>query len=463
MKLHQALQVIRGDVVSFIGAGGKTSALVALGHELAEQGWRVLATTTTYIDRDQLPLMPAALPVFATSAEISAALATTGFVFLHGEITDTTVMGVAPDAVRPLLDRVDSDVLLVEADKAEGRLLKAPRTGEPAIPEESSLVVPVVGLGVLGQPLDATHVYNAAEINNKYGFGMDNRIKSPWVAQVMRDRDLMMRDVPDDARVIGLLNGVPESGYLLGRARLIAQLALRVRDDVRGPALKNYRRLDGVALGAARGTGPVHEVQRSIGAVVLAAGMATRMGQMKVLLPWADDRTIIEHIVRQLTLARIDPDNVVVVTGNEAARVKDVLQNTGVTVVHNPLYSTGEMLSSLKIGLETMPAYVSATLAVLGDQPRIEPKTVQMVTGAYAEGAGQIVAPSFQMRRGHPLLLDRRYWREMLELPVDGSPRQVINAHKDDITYVLVDNDSVLKDVDTPEAYREERRKAGLD
>jgi molybdenum cofactor cytidylyltransferase len=463
MKLHQAFQVVRGDVVAFIGAGGKTSALVALGHELAEMGWRVLATTTTRIDRDQLQLMPNTLPVSASSGDISAALATGGFVFLHGEIDEETVAGITPDEVRPLLDRVDSDVLLVEADHAHGRLLKAPRTDEPAIPAEASLVVPVVGLGVLGEPLDAAHVYNAAAIDAKYGFGIGNRIKSPWVAQVMRDRDLLMRGVPDDARVVGLVNGVPGTGYLLGRARLIAQLALRVRDDVHGPALRNYRRYNGVALGAVRGTDPVHEVQRSVGAVVLAAGMASRMGQMKVLLPWVDERTIIEHIVRQLILARIDPDNIVVVTGNEAARVRAALQGTDVTVVHNPNYATGEMLSSLQVGLRTMPDHVSAALMVLGDQPRIQPKTVQLVVGAYAEGKGGIVAPSFEMRRGHPLLLDRRYWREMLELPLDGSPRRVINTHKDEIAYVLVDNDSVLKDVDTPEAYREERRKAGLE
>jgi molybdenum cofactor cytidylyltransferase len=463
MKLHQALRVVRGDVVAFIGAGGKTSALVALGHELAEMGWRVLVTTTTHIDREQIRLMPNVLPVSASSGEISTALAGGGFVFLHGEIDEEMVAGIAPDEVRSLLDRVDSDVMLVEADKAFGRLLKAPRTGEPAIPAEVSLVVPVVGLGVLGQPLDAVHVHNAEAINAKYGFGMGTRVKSPWVAQVMRDRDLLMRGVPDDARVVGLVNGVPAGGYLLGRARLIAQLALRVRDDVRGPELRDYRRYGGVALGSVRGTSPVHEVQRSVGAVVLAAGMATRMGQMKVLLPWVEGRTIIEHIVRQLMLARTDPDNIVVVTGNEAGRVRAALQGAGVRVVHNPNYATGDMLSSLQTGLAAMPGYVSAALVVLGDQPRIQPKTVQLVMGAYAEGRGDIVAPSFEMRRGHPLLLDRRYWREMLELPVEGMPRQVINRHQGEIAYVVVDTDSVLKDVDTPEAYREERRKAGLE
>ncbi|MEO0562340.1 MAG: selenium cofactor biosynthesis protein YqeC [Chloroflexota bacterium] len=463
MKLHEAFRIVRGDVVAFIGAGGKTSTMVALAHELADKGWRVLVTTTTRIGRDELDLMPIALAADAPAETISAALAQPGFVFLYGDIGEQKVQGIAPDAVAGMLDRVDSDVMLIEADGARGLLLKAPYGHEPVIPTEALLVVPVVSMDVLGQPLDETHVYNAAGIDAKYGFGLGNRIKSPWVAQVMRDRDLMMRGVPDHARVIGLVNGVPSSGYLLGRGRLIAQLALRVRDDVRGREREDYRRYDGVALANVRGANPVHEVQRALGAVVLAAGMAKRMGQMKVLLPWADGRTIIQHIVRQLTLARLDIESVVVVTGNEAEAVERVLDGTGVRLVHNPLFATGEMLSSLKVGLESMPDHVSAALVVLGDQPRIQARTVGLVGQAYAENAGRIVAPSFEMRRGHPILIDRMYWREILELPFDGAPRDVINAHQNQVAYVLVDNDSVLQDVDTPTAYREARRKAGLD
>ena len=61
MKLYKAFNVARGEVVSLIGAGGKTSALIALAHELVDEGWRVLATTTTHIGADQLSLMPRAL------------------------------------------------------------------------------------------------------------------------------------------------------------------------------------------------------------------------------------------------------------------------------------------------------------------------------------------------------------------------------------------------------------------
>jgi molybdenum cofactor cytidylyltransferase len=134
----------------------------------------------------------------------------------------------------------------------------------------------------------------------------------------------------------------------------------------------------------------------------------------------------------------------------------------GVQWVHNPDYERTDMLASLKHGLRAMPDSVSAALVVLGDQPRIQPRIIGQVLAAYAEGRGTIVAPSYQMRRGHPILIDRRFWQELLALPDDAAPRDVINVHADQVAYVVTEDDSVLRDVDTPEDYREERRRAGL-
>jgi molybdenum cofactor cytidylyltransferase len=195
-----------------------------------------------------------------------------------------------------------------------------------------------------------------------------------------------------------------------------------------------------------------------VGAVVLAAGLARRMGQPKVLLEWESGSTILDHVLEQLRQVEI----VIVVTGHEADKVNAITARHDVTTVHNPEYATGEMLSSLKVGLRALPENVTAALVVLGDQPRIEPEIIRRVIQTYAEGKSGIVAPSYQMRRGHPILIDRRYWSEILALPADGAPRDVINAHADDIAYVVVDTDSVLGDVDTPEDYQSERRKAGL-
>ncbi len=448
MKLHKAFDIARGDVVSLIGAGGKTSTLISLGHELAEEGWRVLATTTTRIGEGQLHLMPYATVIDANVAHLSAALSEHRFVFLYDHIRGGKVYGPGLSWIPHLLDSVDSDVLLIEADGARGLPLKAPYDHEPVIPPETSLVVPIASLSVLGQPLDEAHVYNAQAIHDRYGFGLGNRVKSPWVAQVLRDDELGLRGVPDKARVIALLNQTPASGYLRGRARLVSRFILR------------SSRVNGVALGSVRAADPVHEVQRPVGAIVLAAGMSRRMGQSKILLPWTHRKTIIEHIIEQLILSRVD--HITVVTGYRGDEVGALAEKLGVDVVHNPFYESGEMLSSLKVGLQAMSPQAAAAMIVLGDQPRLQPRVIGQVLMAYAEGKGEIVAPSYQMRRGHPILIARRYWSELLALPEGGAPRDVINAHQHCIAYVEVDTDSILGDVDTPQDYNQERWRAGL-
>ncbi|MCC6802978.1 MAG: putative selenium-dependent hydroxylase accessory protein YqeC [Anaerolineae bacterium] len=443
MKLHTAFNITRGDVVALVGAGGKTSTLIALAHELTDEGWRVLATTTTRIGDDQLRLMPHAVRYDAGASAITASMAEDGFAFAYSDVRGGKVYGPPPEWFGWALD---ADVLLIEADGARGLPLKAPYEHEPVIPPETTLVIPIASLSVLGQPLDSDHVYNPEAMIERYGFYEGSPVRSPWVAQVLRDDELGLRGVPEKARVIVLLNAAPPSGYLRLRAHLIARMILR------------SPRISGVAVGSSRAADPISEVQRPVGAIVLAAGMSTRMGQSKPMLPWANGKLIIEHIIDQLILARID--NIMVVTGYRAEEVSELATKRGANVVFNRHYATGEMLSSLKAGLKAQPANVAAALVVLGDQPRIQPKIVGQVTMAYAEGRGDLVAPSYQMRRGHPILIDRRYWSELLALPDDGAPRDVISQYP--VYHINVDTDSVLRDVDTPDDYQSERSKAGL-
>ncbi|MGB7340900.1 MAG: selenium cofactor biosynthesis protein YqeC [Phototrophicaceae bacterium] len=448
MKLHQAFEIVRGDVVAFIGAGGKTSALIGLGYELLDQQWRILATTTDVIDEEQLQLIPHAMPYDANPENISQALNEHGFVFVYDRIYNGKVYGPAIEWTQQVLDTIDSDILLIEADSSDGRPFKAPYPNEPMIPNEASIVVPIASLSALDQPLDETHIYNPQAMIEKYGFYEGGNVRSAWIAQVLRDDEFGLKGIPEKSRVVVFVNQTPEVGYLRGRARLIAKLVLQ------------SPRVNGVALGSVRATNPVYELQRSVGAIVLAAGQASRMGEPKVLLPWTKQHTIIEHIIHQLNRARIDHINVI--TGWYADDVKKMAKRMGAKPVHNRAYKTGEMVSSLKAGLRAFPDHVSAALIVLGDQPRIQPKVIYEILKAYAEGQGELIAPSYQMRRGHPILIGRKYWSELLALRNYQSPREVINAHADEMTYVNVTTDSVLRDVDTPEDYAAERKRAGL-
>jgi molybdenum cofactor cytidylyltransferase len=200
-------------------------------------------------------------------------------------------------------------------------------------------------------------------------------------------------------------------------------------------------------------------VKVEIAALVLAAGLSRRMGQPKPLLDWGG-RTVLEHILAQLQAGSIT--DIRVITGAYADALTQIAQRMGATVIHNRDYATGEMLSSLQAGLRALvDTQVSAALITLGDQPMIRAENVHTVLAAYAGGDKGIVAPSHNLRRGHPILIDRRYWDELLALPAGSAPRDAINRHTDDTAYVDAD-ESVLGDIDTPEAYAEARREAEL-
>ena len=450
MRLCDALGVQRGEVVAFIGAGGKTSAMVRLGEELKSDGWRVLATTTTRVAEDELNCFPHAttLDSIPSPQHLSALLTEHGLVFLYDRLWGGKALGLPPEAVSNLVDEIDSDAILVEADGSRRYPLKAPYDHEPVIPAETTLAVPVAGMDALGQPFNGKTVYNTDRIVERYGFPLERPIQAAWIAQIVRDETLGLRGIPEGTRTIPLLNRVGMGVVHRLKARRTAQMILQ------------QGRVAGVVLGQVQDADmPVLEVQRRIAAIVLAGGLSRRMGQSKPLLPWGD-QTVIETIVQRLMPLRLS--DVVVVTGYRSKDVKAAVKGTGARTAHNRRFASGEMLSSLQVGLEALDDNVAACMVFLGDQPQISARLVHQIMTAYAQGQGGIVAPSFMKRRGHPILIDRRYWRDILELPDGGAPRDVINANQADIAYILANDDSILRDMDTPEEYQAALKRAGL-
>ncbi len=192
-----------------------------------------------------------------------------------------------------------------------------------------------------------------------------------------------------------------------------------------------------------------------IGAVVLAAGMSRRMGQPKQLLPWGKT-TVIGQVVNVLQAAQVA--QIVVVTGKSREQVEQTLKNTSAQCVFNPRYETSEMLTSLKVGISRLHDEVQAVLVVLGDQPQIQVSVVQGLIEQYRLGKGLLIVPSYQMRRGHPWLVDRSLWQEILQMDDEReSMRNFLNHHAQDIVYYLVDTPSILTDMDTPEDYQQMR------
>ncbi len=197
-----------------------------------------------------------------------------------------------------------------------------------------------------------------------------------------------------------------------------------------------------------------------VGAVVLAAGQSQRMGRPKLALPWGE-RSVIEQVVA--TLAEAGIAQIVVVTGGAREAVEAALTGHPVRLAYNPDFARSEMLSSLQVGIHALESSgsqaLAALLVVLGDQPTIEASVVRAVVATYLATGAPLVVPSYQMRRGHPWLVERGLWPELLELAQDQTMRDFLHAHEEKIRYVEVDSPGILKDLDTPEDYQRLRPK----
>lgn len=191
-----------------------------------------------------------------------------------------------------------------------------------------------------------------------------------------------------------------------------------------------------------------------ISAIILAAGQSKRMGQPKMLLPWGSV-TVIEHVV--LTFLNAGVNDVLVVTGGAHEQVKIAIDRYPVRYIQNGDYAVGEMLSSLQCGLRKMPDQAQAALIGLGDQPQIQEGSIHLICEAYRRSRSLLVVPSFRMKRGHPWLVARSLWKDILELKASETPRDFLNHYADEIQYVGVETPTILADLDTPEDYQNSR------
>ena len=196
------------------------------------------------------------------------------------------------------------------------------------------------------------------------------------------------------------------------------------------------------------------ESAEKVAAVVAAAGRSTRMGEPKQLLPWGK-RTVLGSVASHLAEAGASP--VLCVVGHRAAEMAAALGDAPAQLIDNPDYLQGEMLSSYQAGVRHLLAETTpylGTLLALGDQPHIPVDVIHRVIAQARCSPFQIVIPSYNMRRGHPFYLPAHLWPELLSLSHDDTLRTLVQRHQASITYVEVDTDSILRDIDTPADYQ---------
>lgn len=430
----------RPELAAFVGGGGKTSLMFALTAALP--GGTIL-TTTTRIFAAQMKQSPAV--VYAGDlSRLDDLLAAYGRCFVVGRVEGDKALGVDPNLPARLLARPDVDAVLVEADGSRMRPVKAPAAHEPVIPPGATLVVPVAGIDALAGPVDVVghrpelirRMTNEAVGVSEQPMIIDGRLTPAGLARVLTHPLGGLKGVPAAARVIPFINKV-ETTVQLAAAREAAALMLR------------EPRASRVVLGALQAANPVREVWRRVTAVVLAAGESRRMGRNKLLLPWGDT-TVLGQTLANVAASKIP--NVIVVTGHNRHEIEELTSRHRLVTLFNQDYVKG-MLTSVQTAIRSLPPAVEAALVTLGDQPLVSPRLIDELLQAYAATPHGLVAPLFNSRRGNPVLIDRRYFAELLTLPPEAAPRALLQRHPDDLLLVEVEDDAVLHDLDRPEDY----------
>ncbi len=189
---------------------------------------------------------------------------------------------------------------------------------------------------------------------------------------------------------------------------------------------------------------------RSVAAVILAAGRGTRMGGAKLIAP-VDGEPMVRRVARAALASKARP--VIVVTGDRAAEVEAALAGLPVAFAHNPDFGSG-MSTSLRAGIAAAAsAGADAALVLHGDMPLVTGAHLDAIVSSFGSASRDaIVVPTCERKRGNPVLWPRRFFDEIAALTGDVGARALLDRHADEIELVALDDPAILTDVDTPEA-----------
>jgi molybdenum cofactor cytidylyltransferase len=265
---------------------------------------------------------------------------------------------------------------------------------------------------------------------------------------------LLLGRLSDDSHVLGLPGCVRSpklNGFDWVLQRLIADLPVTAADIMRmgaGGLLKEILTRPQPRAGSE--TAAAKPPGARIAAVVLAAGRSSRMGAANKLLADVDGVPMVRRVVEATLASAARP--VIVVTGNEQGKVQAALRGCKVTFVHNPTFAEG-MSTSLKAGLAALPDTSAGALICLGDMPMVTPTVLDRLTAAFNPDEGRaICVPTWNGKRGNPVLWARRFFSDMADLAGDVGAKHLIGEHAELVAEVAMPDDAVLTDIDTPEA-----------
>lgn len=478
ITLARALRTQSSPCVALIGAGGKTSAMFQLARQIPGP---VIVTATSHLGGWQIPLADKHIITDIPSALEEIEHGLQGVILVTGSMDEDRTQPIEAN----LLDWLHqfcgyhSIPLLIEADGARQKPLKAWAEHEPPIPGFVDQVLQVAGLTGLGMLLNDESVHRPELFSKLSGLQAGVPITPDALIRVLAHPEGGLKNIPERARRVALLNQA-DTLELQALAHGMAQ-----------PLLSTYHSVIISNLTEEK----IFAVHEPIAGIVLAAGESARFGRPKQLLDWHGQPFV--HAVAQNALdAGLSP--VVVVTGANAEQVGAAVMDLDVNIARNDEWKNGQG-SSIRAGilsliqpplsppqirqqislednknphvgfgmrasgvlregahrrspLEGRAEEVGGAIFLLADQPQITTSIIRALVEKHAEGLYPIVAPMVLDRRANPVLFDRGTFSDLTTLEGDIGGRAIFHKHR--VEYLPWHDDGLLLDVDTPEHYQ---------
>lgn len=188
--------------------------------------------------------------------------------------------------------------------------------------------------------------------------------------------------------------------------------------------------------------------EHHVAGIILAAGLSQRYRQGNKLLAEVSGVPVVVRTVQAYCEAGLDL--VVVVVGYEGAAVERALAGLPIQVVRNPAFEEGQS-TSLRYGVNSLPAEASAAVIGVADQPLLKPGVIRQLVSVHRSRRAPVVVPRYAGQRGNPVLFDRGLFQELLEIVGDQGGRAVLAKHGADVVWVDVEDAMAGMDLDTVE------------